>query len=190
MLTADEFALQWNPGLENDDETLEEVLKKLPGMTQADVHFLVRFFENPASRFALTGAVDLFNHDCIHAVLGRGLQNQDEAFVIGFTMGTSKSLGFFENVLFRVASRYFYPKEYRFNREEIRVLKLAIAFGQRCGVHKIYEVDFSRFLYEKLGTIRKKVGIEKEDLYTIYAAERLLLPNSETSRRLPFRPVG
>lgn len=189
-LTADEFALQWNPGLENDNETLEDELKKLPGMTQADVHFLVRFFENPESPFALKGAVDLFNHDCIHIVLGRGVQNQDEAFIIGFTMGNSKELGFWESTFFRIVSRYFYPREYRFNREEIRILKLATEYGKRCAVSKIHEVNFQSFLYDKLGDIRARLRIDKEELYQIYAEERMILPNSEASKRLPHRPAG
>ncbi len=190
MLTPEEFALRWNPGLENDDQTLEEVLRMLPGMSQTDVHFLVRFFENPSSRFALTGAVDLFNHDCIHIVLGRGLQIQDEAFVIGFTMGTSKGIGFWENIVFRMASRYFYPKEYRFNSDHMRVLDLATAFGMQCPVHKIYEVDFRTLLYEKISRIREMLGIEKEALHAVYAEERSLLPDTEVSDRLPVRAVS
>ncbi|MCE9600472.1 MAG: hypothetical protein K8S54_21115 [Spirochaetia bacterium] len=189
QLSADEFARQWNPGLENDNETLEDELKKLPGMTQADVHFMVRFFENPESRFALKGAVDLFNHDCIHIILGRGVQNQDEAFVIGFTMGNTKQLGFWEGTFFRIVSRYFYPKEYRFNREEIRILKLAIQFGLHCSASKIHEVNFQSLLYDKLGDIRARLKIDKEALYEIYAQERMILPNSDASQRLPHRPA-
>lgn len=189
MRTPEEFVFQWNPGLENDDETLEEVLRKLPGMAQADVHFLVRFFENPASRFALTGAVDLFNHDCIHIVLGRGLQLQDEAFVIGFTMGTSKGLAFAEYSLFYLASRFLYPKTYRFDRAQFEVWKMAFEFGMKSAVQKIYDIDFRSLLYKKLSEVRNIVRIDKDELYEVYAREKHLLPNTEVSRRLPTKSM-
>ena len=52
-----------------------------------DISWLVWLIENPKSPFHLHGAVTLRDHDHIHVLLGRGQANDDEAFVIGFTMG-------------------------------------------------------------------------------------------------------
>ncbi|HEY6564311.1 MAG TPA: hypothetical protein VIY86_07420, partial [Pirellulaceae bacterium] len=82
---------EWYPGLDNGTLTLGAVLDTLPGFTADQVPPLVRAFENPTSPIALTGACSLEQHDAIHVLLGRGLVDQDEAFTIGFTAGTSKS---------------------------------------------------------------------------------------------------
>lgn len=62
----------------------------LPGNDQ--IHSLsVWMVENPESPFALAGAIDLYDHDCVHCVLDRGLLLPDEAFVIGYTMGNDST---------------------------------------------------------------------------------------------------
>ena len=58
---------------------------------QGQIHWFVWLLENPSSPISLTGAVDLYNHDIIHILLNRGMEVKDEAMVIGFTMGNSKS---------------------------------------------------------------------------------------------------
>ena len=81
---------EWIPWLENDDLTLREVYETLPGAGPEEIDQIVRLLENPASPYALPGASSLRVHDCIHILIGRGLLNHDEAFVIGYTMGTAK----------------------------------------------------------------------------------------------------
>lgn len=43
--------------------------------------------ENPDSPLPFAGKIDLYRHDCLHLLLERGLSVEDEAFVVGFTMG-------------------------------------------------------------------------------------------------------
>ena len=81
---------EWNPGLHNGKCNLQEVINGLPAATAEDIPWLVRLFENPASALAFPGAINLARHDAIHVLLGRGLRNQDEAFVIGFTNSLNK----------------------------------------------------------------------------------------------------
>ena len=45
--------------------------------------------------------------------MGRGLLDQDEAFVIGFTMGCTKSVSRLERWFFRCAVSRLYPEPYR-----------------------------------------------------------------------------
>ena len=56
----------------------------------SSIHWFVWLIENPKSPISLTGAIDLYNHDIIHILLGRGMDVKDEALVIGFTMGNSE----------------------------------------------------------------------------------------------------
>ncbi|MDX2127473.1 MAG: hypothetical protein SFU91_00375 [Chloroherpetonaceae bacterium] len=175
----------WIPNFENESLTLRQVYASLPGFEQSEISPLVRALENPQSPFSLTGAVDLFGHDCIHILLGRGLMAQDEAFTIGFTMGTSKSLSRLEQNLFKFATRFLYPKEYRFSQDDLKVFDLGVQAGKKSGAMEIYKVNFIPFLDEPIWKIRRALGIQTSQLREFYAEEARLLPESEVSKRLP-----
>ena len=73
--------------------SLEESLSTMKdfSLAQEDIPFIIKLVENPKYDVGLfAGYVDLFTHDCIHVLLGRGLLIKDEAFVIGYTMGSSR----------------------------------------------------------------------------------------------------
>ena len=56
-----------------------------------NVPLIIKLVENPKYDIGLfPGNISLYNHDCIHLLLGRGLRVKDEVFVIGFTMGRTK----------------------------------------------------------------------------------------------------
>lgn len=175
----------WNPGLENDAKTLREIHATLPGVDPEEVSMLVRIFENPKSPFAFKGAVTLERHDCIHILLGRGLLNQDEAFVIGFTMGTSKSISAAETEVFKLVARYLYPKNYRFTDREAKVYEMGLKRGKECRVEKIYDFPFEDYMDWKLGDLRAFIGINKDKLRVLYRKEQKLFPESKASKRLP-----
>ena len=111
----------WHIPFARDRMTLREAhadLSKL-GARAEDIPLMIQLVENP--RFDLPGfdlfhgAVDLQTHDYIHILLGRGLLADDEAFVIGFTMGSTNRVTTLEENLYALISRYFYPKVYQFN---------------------------------------------------------------------------
>jgi hypothetical protein len=85
----------WHIPFSRDQITLREAKESLAalGAKQEDIPLMIQLVENP--RFNLPGidlfhgAVDLATHDAIHILLGRGLLPKDEAFVIGFTMGST-----------------------------------------------------------------------------------------------------
>ncbi len=177
--------MDWNPGLDNGNKTLRAVIKTMPANEQTDISAIVKLFENPASPIALPGAVNLERHDCIHAILGRGLLAQDEAFVIGFTMGTSKYIGSFTEALFKKISRYLYPKPYKFSKEHLIAFEIGMRYGKVCKAEEVYDFPFEHFLDEKLSVIRKKLGISITELKQLYKAERILIPATKSSKRLP-----
>lgn len=174
----------WNPGLENGDMTLQEVLASLPGAKQEDISLLVRMIENPDSPFALPGAITLAHHDCVHILLGRGLLNQDEAFVIGFTMGTSKKIKRFQEYLFKQVAKHLYPKSYRFTKEHLKAYALGLREGKASRCERIYEFPFEQYNDWKLKDLRTHLGIETARLKKAYAEEKMLLPDTTASKRL------
>jgi hypothetical protein len=176
---------KWNPGLNNGDLTLREVEETLPGNPPEDIGMVVRLLENPESPLALTGAISLERHDAIHVVLGRGLLSQDEAFVIGFTMGTSKNISIMEKAIFKNVSKYLYPKNFKFNDSDLIAFDLGLETGNQSQTEKIYEFPFEDHRDWKLDDLRKLLNIDIKELKKIYKKEQKLIPGSKESTRLP-----
>lgn len=176
----------WCPGLDNDDMTLEEVLETLPGNDQQEINMLVRMFENPASPVAFKGAITLARHDCVHIVLGRGLLPQDEAFVIGFTMGTSKKINRAEQMIFKLITRYLYPKIYRFTPQQLKIFDMALRLGVRSAARKIYDFPFEDHHDKTIGELREQLGIDKRALKAAFIREKNMIPGTKASKRLPI----
>ena len=175
----------WNPSLDIDDKTLAEVKESLPANNPDEIGLLVRLLENPASPFALTGAVTLERHDCIHVLLGRGLLPQDEAFVIGFTMGTAKDdLSPTEVFIFKKVARYLYPTPYNLSERNLIAYELGLEAGKACKGYKIYQYPIEEWGAMTIGEIRAKINIDKEMLREFYRKEALLLPDTKASKRL------
>jgi hypothetical protein len=177
----------WNPGLENGRRLLGEVYETLPGNPASSVPWWVRLLENPTSPVALPGAVDLFGHDCTHILLGRGLLPQDEAFVLGFTMGASGACARWQQTLFRFSARYLYCGVYRFSDIDAGVFDMAVEVGRRAGTAPVHQVDFRGLLARPVGEIRQMLGIKRDVLGSAYAVERARWPHTDASARLAPR---
>ena len=95
-----------------------------------DISWLVWLIENPKSPFHLHGAVTLHDHDHIHVLLGRGQANDDEAFVIGFTMGNDDRTKTWEVKLFKFISRWLYPEGERFTKKQLKIFDSGFKYGQ------------------------------------------------------------
>jgi hypothetical protein len=152
---------------------------------QGDIPFIIKLIENPRYKIArwFGGAVDLATHDCIHILLGRGVLIKDEAFVIGYTMGSSKKMTPFKEWLFLFISKYLYPEGYKFGKEEALVFKMAVIAGSKCHVD-LAKVNFRWFTKWKLDHIRGKFGIKKDFLKLCYILEKKSFPSSPESQRL------
>jgi hypothetical protein len=152
-----------------------------------DVPFFIRLFENPSSPFCefgiMPGCVNLFTHDCIHAILSRGILPKDEAFVIGYTMGSTKKLGWLREKIFLFIARWLYPEGYKFHREEREVFRVGVMAGLKCK-YDLTRVDFKKMLNHKLPYVRKRLGMDSKLLQLCYLLEKRAYPNSVESQRL------
>ncbi|HQU16471.1 MAG: hypothetical protein B7Z66_05055 [Chromatiales bacterium 21-64-14] len=152
------------------------------------IPLMVRLMENPRYRVpgvtVFHGAVDLEQHDCIHLVLGRGLLPKDEAFTIGFTMGSTHKVSTTEEALFGFVSRYLYPEVYRFGDEELRIFRDAVKLGWISGCRPLDQVDFAPYLDLPLAQVRTEIGLERELILAYYRIEKRRYPNAPESQRL------
>ena len=165
---------------------LREVLATLPAAPPAAIPWVVRLFENPQGWLRMHGAADLATHDRINVVLGRGLLAQDEAFVIGFTMGTTKAVSRLERWFFKCAVSHLYPDPYRIPWPILAAYDLGLEAGRRMGAQDINLALGDDMLNQPLGEVRRMAGIDTCRLREFYAREREALPESMASRRLPL----
>ena len=168
--TADDAWREWYPSLDNDHLTLGEIYETLPGAEPECIHFIVRLLENPASPVALPGAVNLPRHDAIHILLCRGLLGQDEAFVIGYTMGTSKTIWDAQVWAFKKVARHIYPGIYRMSDRDLLSFDLGFGSGIASPARSLYRFPFEDRLDQLLGNLRR------EGRYQHTAAPRDLPP--------------
>ena len=105
-MTIEEKVENWFVPLSTTDLTLKQAHSQLDefGLDQDDVPLIIQLVENP--KFDLPGidifhgATNLETHDYIHILIGRGVMIKDEAFVLGFTMGSSNRVTTTEERLF------------------------------------------------------------------------------------------
>ena len=178
---------KWICPLSKGNRLLHTVMEEMDewGLNQGDVPLIIKLIENPKYKSSklFTGAVSLFNHDCIHVVLGRGILPKDEAFVIGYTMGSSKKMKRWRRNLFMFAAKYLYPKEYSFGEEERFVFNMGVMVGSLCP-SDLSQISFNIFSDEKINKIRKKLGIEQNLLKHCYEIEKNCFRSSIESQRL------
>jgi len=175
----------WHIPLSRDGLTLREAAADLArvGADPGDIPFMVRLAENP--KFNLfNGAVDLKTHDYIHLILGRGLCAKDEAFVIGFTMGSTRRLSATEESLFAVVAQLLYPGIYRFTDEDVKVFRDGVRLAFVTEPQPLNQVDYASLMECSLVGIRHALGIEVPLLRAYYAIEKRRYPHSPESQRL------
>jgi len=181
---------KWHIPLSRDRTTLAAGYESLSAISlrQREVPLMVQLVENP--RFDLpgieifSGATNLRTHDYLHILLGRGLLPKDEAFVLGFTMGSTNRVGSLEETLFTLIARYLYPKSYRFDDEDVAVYKDAVRLGYISDCKPLAGIRFGPMMDWPLARIRKAVGLEADFLRAYYAIEARRYPKSVESQRL------
>jgi hypothetical protein len=180
----------WHLPLSLGHLTLGQALDDLAqiGAGQEEIPFIVQLMENPRYDIPgldiIHGAVDLHNHDAIHALLGRGLLQKDEAFVIGFTMGSTRKVTGFEERLFTLIAKRFYPGIFRFDDDDVRVFRDAVRLAWICGGAALDKVDFPSFRDRTLADLRQTLGIPEGLLSAYYAIEARRFPSAPESIRL------
>lgn len=157
-------------------------------LEQDSIPLIVQLVENP--KFDLpgvelfSGATTLHTHDYIHLLLGRGVLPKDEAFVLGFTMGSTNRVGEIEEKLYGLFTRYLYPKHYRFSDEDFQVYKDAVRLGYVSDCQSLADVDYSSLLTLSLEQARQKIGIEKSLIRAYYEIEKRRYPDCIECQRL------
>lgn len=153
-----------------------------------DIPLMVQLVENPKFRIPgvrlFHGAVDLSQHDYIHILLGRGLLEKDEAFTIGFTMGSTNKVTTTEEKLYALVTRYLYPRVYQFGDEDIEVFKNAVRLAYISACVALDEFDFEPYLDIPLYELRGIVGLEEKLLLAYYEIEKARYPHAQDSQRL------
>lgn len=180
----------WHLPIEYDQYTLRQVLDSSAHIKadQDEIPLMVQLVENP--RYDLPGfdlfhgAVNLQDHDCIHALLGRGMLSKDEAFTIGFTMGSTNRVTSAEQKLYEWAAKYLYPGPYKFDDEDIQVFKDAVHLGYVSDCQPLDQIDFAPLMDISLKDIRQQIGLETDLLISYYRIETKRYPGSKASLRL------
>ncbi len=132
----------------NDPQSLDDAWKATFGscdrtLKQKEVSWIVWLFENPKSPIALRGAASLYTHDHIHLLLNRSVEKEDEAFVIGYSMGNDEKTKLLDVWLFKFLSKYLYPDSYRFNDKHLAIFDIGFDYGRSRKSKNITSVDFS-----------------------------------------------
>jgi hypothetical protein len=181
---------EWHIPLSQDQITLREARESLEalGAKQENIPLMIQLVENP--RYDIPGfdifhgAVDLRTHDAIHILLGRGLLADDEAFVIGFTMGSTNRVTTLEENLYALVSKYLYPKAYKFNDDALRIFKDASKLGYISDCQPLDQVNYDVYLDRSLREIRQELGLETDLIRAYYQIEKRRYPKSKAAQRL------
>ena len=110
--------------------------------------------------------------------------NSDEAFTIGFTMGSTKKAPYTEERLLSLIAQYLYPAVYQFGEREIEAFRDAVRPGCVSDRQPLDEVNFNQHLDMPLATVRAAIGIEVDLLRAYYAIGKKRYPDSPASQRL------
>lgn len=179
----------WHIPLWEDQISLREAYDSLMsiGNAPADVPLMIKLAENPEFEMGgmgfFKGRVTLEQHDYIHIVLGRGLQLIDEAFTIGFTMGSTNRVSTFEKKLFSFLAGKVYPKPYRFTKKGTQVFKDATHLGYVSDCQPLDIFDFKPHLDKTLEEVRRILNLETSLLNSYYQIEAKRYPKVRASQR-------
>ena len=150
--------------LDTDNLTLKEAINKIQIDKQSDIPFIIKLLENPSSIVALPGKINLYNHDCIHTILGCGVSLEEEAFVVGFTMGNDVKTNKFHLAIYKFFSRFIYPSKYKFNKTHLRIFDIGFSYGRKQKSKNINYINFKSYERKTIAELRKYLGINIDEL--------------------------
>lgn len=177
------FWTRWYPGLETDQLTVGSVLDTMPGLTSDDIPGIIRAFESPDSPLKLPGACTLAQHDVLHVLLGRGLVDQDEAFVLGFTAVADPQFTDEDMERYQFAFS-IYPEPYCIRGCDLIAFELGVKAARQMRLRNIIDLDVDAVRDQLIAHVRRDHGINKEILLAVYQEERQRIA-TPWSKRLP-----
>jgi len=179
----------WHIPFHSDGLSLRLALASMPLPEAADsLPLMLRLQRDPELSFlgqlVFNSGVDRHQHDCIHILLGRGLLPIDQAFVLGFTLASSKKSMLPEHRLYAEVNRHFYKRVNLFDETESNIFKDGIRLGYLSFCAPLDGFDFKPWHDFSLREVREAIGLDPEVLLAYYAVERHRYPHSIASQRL------
>lgn len=147
-----------------DSLTLKTAYESLQGDPPSKIPFIVWLFENPNSPIALPGCIDLYGHDCLHLILKQGFTPENEAYVLGFTMGNDTSTNCLHLVVFLLVAQVFYPGHYRLRPANIPAFMQGLVVGRQTRTRNLNQCAFKQWESQALKEIRAEIGLELENV--------------------------
>lgn len=146
---------------------LKEVHSIVFSLHKPKIPFVIWLLENPNSLLALPGKISLRHHDYIHILLGRGISSEDEAFVIGFTMGNDLKTNKLHLFIYKFFAKFLYPSPYNFSVVDLINFNLGFMYGRRIKVKQINKINFEIYQNETIGILRNIFGINTDEIKLI-----------------------
>ncbi|MEM6823116.1 MAG: hypothetical protein AAF558_14385 [Verrucomicrobiota bacterium] len=180
----------WIAPLAEKELTLKEAYDSLTkiGNHSFEVPLLIQLVENPKFHFKglgwFKGRVTLEVHDYIHIALGRGLMPNDEAFVIGFTMGSTNRVSTHEKALFSFIAGKIYPGPYKFTKIGAQIFKDAVHLGYVSDCQPLDKVDWDPLISLPLKEVRREIGLECDLLQAYYDIAAKRYPKCSVCQRI------
>jgi hypothetical protein len=132
--------------------------------TFSDVHtilpFWVRLLEDSRSPLPFPGQIDLYRHDCLHLLLKRAFSGNDEAYVVGFTLGNDPNTKPWHCYCFKLIAWLLYPPPYRFNREAFWHFDRGVEDGKRVPVQSLNRSPVQDWQTIPVQQLRKMLELE------------------------------
>ncbi len=185
-----------NP-LNRGDLTLGEALDALSpfAFSQDKIPMLVRLIENPEWDWLpfydfFPGGTTLATHDALHMLLGRGLLEHDEAFVIGFTMGASGEMSEWKTRLFALVSGTLYPEAYRFGDSALEIFADAVRLASDSGCAPLHTQCYDTMLDTPISELRAILGIPEEGIAEYFRNEAIRFPRDIASQKAALGAHG
>jgi len=141
--------------------TLHDAVQQLEIDSQPDTPFIIWLLEHPNSPIALPGKIDLYGHDCLHAILNRGHSPPDEAFILGFTMGNDLQTTWLHKFLYKFAASTVYPKKYRFSWKDFQFFDAGFVYGRSIRRRNLNQLDFITYQNHTVSQVRQQLAISK-----------------------------
>lgn len=159
----------WNPRKNDINVTVkkayEDMQKYVTATNQKEIPLMVQFFENP--RFKnyrgnlFKGSTTLKQHDILHILLNKDMSMQGEAYTIGFSMGSTKKNSKIEIWLFLTIIKYFYPKQFRFGKNDVEIFKKGFIDGSQVNIQNIEILNYEKLFFMNLYEAREQLKILK-----------------------------
>ena len=188
------FEQVWHIPFHQDLLRLRDALASVPPPANLSrVPLMLRLQRDPDLSFlgqlVFKAGLDQHQHDCIHILLGRGLLPMDQAFVLGFTLGSSKKGSLPEHKLRAEVGRHFNKNVPLFSEAENAVFKDGIKLSYLSFCAPLENFDLTPWHDLSLRELRQAVGLEPELVLAYYAVERHRYPHALASQRLLPNPA-